>query len=146
VAALRFDPAKTLAADYGIPFGGPTINLLKVVKALHNFLAANPRKLSTDDDLLGSGAPSPALERYGEERATIAKLDRMERERQLVRRDNVRIGLTRIANILRPAGDVLTQHYGPGAAEIVTDPLCDAERVPDAGHASHGRDCSRTSW
>jgi hypothetical protein len=119
------------AALYGIPFGGPTINLTEVVKSLHDFLAANARKLSADDDLLGSDASSPALERYREERAAIAKLDRLERERQLVRRDDVRMGLARVANILQTAGDLLAQHYGPGAAEIVTEALSDAEREVD---------------
>jgi hypothetical protein len=119
------------AVLYGIPFGGPTINLCEVVKALHDFLAANARKLSADYDLLGSDTSSPALERYREERAAIAKLDRLERERQLVRRDDVRMGLARVANILQTAGDLLAQHYGPGAAEIVTEALSDAEREVD---------------
>lgn len=119
------------AALYGIPFGGPTINLAEVVKSLHDFLAANARRLSADDDLFGSGVPSPALERYREERAAIAKLDRMERERQLVRRDDVRMGLARIANILQTAGDMLAQHHGPAAAEIISEALSDAEREVD---------------
>jgi hypothetical protein len=78
------------AVLYGIPFGGAAINLSEVVRSLHDFLAANARKLSADDDMLGSGVPSPALERYREERAIMAKLDRQERERQLVRRRPVR--------------------------------------------------------
>jgi hypothetical protein len=119
------------AALYRIPFGGPTINLPEVVKSLHDFLAANARKLSADDDLLGSGVPSPALERYREERAAIAKLDRLERERQLVRRDDVRTGLARIANILQAAGDLLAQHHGPAAAEIISEALSDAELEVD---------------
>ena len=55
----------------------------------------------------------------------------MERERQLVRRDDVRMGLARIANILQTAGDLLAQHHGSGAAEIVTEALTDAEREVD---------------
>ncbi|WP_146512720.1 hypothetical protein, partial [Thalassoglobus neptunius] len=38
------------AERYGIPFGGRTINLPKVVRALHEFLAANARRLLEDDD------------------------------------------------------------------------------------------------
>jgi hypothetical protein len=119
------------AALYGIPFGGATINLNDVVRSLHDFLAANARKLSADDDLLGSGVPSPALERYREERAILARLDRQERERQLVRRDEVRTGLARVAVILQAAGESLAREYGPGAAEIVAEALADAEREVD---------------
>jgi hypothetical protein len=36
-----------------------------------------------------------------------------------------------VANILQTAGDLLAQHYGPGAAEIVTEALSDAEREVD---------------
>jgi hypothetical protein len=119
------------AQRYGLPFGGATIHLPEVVLALHDFLAANARKLAADDDadaLLGSDAPSPALERYREERAAIARLDRLERERVLVRRDEIRQGLGRIAAILRTAGETLGQQYGNDAAEILNEALDDAER------------------
>lgn len=36
------------AERYGIPLGGRTINLPAVVRALHEFLARNARKLSED--------------------------------------------------------------------------------------------------
>ena len=119
------------AALYGIPLGGPTVNLSEVVRSLHDFLANNARKLAMDDDLLGSGVPSPALERYREERAIIAKLDRQERERQLVRRDDVRTGLARIAHLIQAAGDLLERQFGPSAAEILAEALADAEREID---------------
>ncbi len=57
------------AERYGIPFGGATINLPTVVRALHDFLADNAVKLARDDDPLMQGVGSPALERYREERA-----------------------------------------------------------------------------
>ena len=54
------------AALYGIPFGGATVDLPKVVRAVHDFLAENAHKLARDDDPLmqGSGcllytSPSP---------------------------------------------------------------------------------------
>ena len=122
------------AQRYGLPFGGATIHLPDVIRALHDFLAANARKLSADDDedaLLGSDAPSPALERYREERAAIARLDRLEREQVLVRRDEIRQGLGRIAAILRTAGETLQQQYGNDAADILNEALDDAERDID---------------
>ncbi|WP_339750336.1 hypothetical protein [uncultured Rubinisphaera sp.] len=63
------------AEKYGIPFGEKTINLPRVVRSFHDFLAANARRLSEDDDLLDAAISSPALERYREERVILAKLD-----------------------------------------------------------------------
>jgi len=117
------------AERYGIPFGGRTINLPSVVRAFHDFLAANARKLAEDDDdLMAVDVATPALERYREERAALARLDRLERERMLVSRDEVREGLGRIAMILRGAGDSLQQQYGRGAVELLDEALDDAER------------------
>jgi hypothetical protein len=84
------------AARYGIPFGGATINLPAVVRALHDFLADNAVKLARDDDALMQGNGSPALERYREERTALVRLDRMEREGQLLPRDEAREVLGRI--------------------------------------------------
>src|SRR5688500_9477443 len=38
------------AERYGIPFGGRTIHLPNVVRALHEFLARNARRLGTEED------------------------------------------------------------------------------------------------
>ena len=114
------------AERYGIPFGGRTINLSKVVRALHDFLAANARRFTDDEDLLNGDVSSPALERYREERAKLARLDRLEREGTLVSRDEIREGLGRIAAILRTAGETLQRQYGNGAVEILDDALDDA--------------------
>jgi len=119
------------AARYGLPFGGATISLPKVVRSLHEFLADNAQKLAREDDELMQGSSSPALERYREERALIARLDRLEREARLVPRDEVRDALGRIASILRGAGDTLQRQFGPAAAEILLEALDDASREID---------------
>ena len=116
------------AQRYQIPFGGAQINLPAVVRALHDFLAENAVKLARDDDELMQGASSPALERYREERAALARLDRLEREDQLVPRDQVRQALGRIAAMLRAAGDGLQRQFGCPALEILLEALDDAER------------------
>lgn len=116
------------AAHYGIPFGGPTINLPAVVRALHDFLADNAYKLARDDDPLMQGGGSPALEAYREERAKMARFDRLKQEGQLVPRDSVRAGLGRVASILRDACQALERQFGPAAAEIFREALDDAER------------------
>src|SRR6186997_2406488 len=81
------------ALRYDLPFGGATVNLPAVVRALHDFLAENAHKLNKDDDELLQGNGSPALERYREERALLARLDRQEREGQLLPREVTRIAL-----------------------------------------------------
>ena len=119
------------AQRYGIPFSGKTINLLAVVRALHDFLADNAVKLARDEDPLMQGTGSPALERYREERALMARLDRLEREGELLPRDEVREALGRISSILRSAGDTLQRHYGTGALEVLCEALDDAQREVD---------------
>ncbi len=119
------------ADRYGLPFGGPTINLPTLARAIHDFLADNAQKLAKEDDVLLQGAGSPALERYREERAAIARLDRLEREGQLLPREMTRVVLGRIATILRDAGDTLQRQFGPAAAEILHEALEDAEREID---------------
>jgi hypothetical protein len=119
------------ADRYGIPFGGPTVNLSSVVRAFHDFLADNAVKLARDEDPLMQGAGSPALERYREERAAIARLDRLEREGKLLPRDEVREAMGRVASVLRSAGDALQRQFGPSAVEILYEALDDANREID---------------
>lgn len=114
------------AALHGIPFGGATISLPKVVKAYHDFLAANKFKLCRDEDDLLSGPNSPALERYREERALMAKLNRLEREGQLLPRDDTRQVLLKIAGVIRQAGETLHKQFGEEAARVLYEGIDDA--------------------
>jgi Fe-S cluster biosynthesis and repair protein YggX len=116
------------ALRYEIPFGGATINLPAVVRSLHDFLAENKHKLSRDDDDLMNGAATPALERYREERAAMARLDRLEREGKLVSRDTIRQSLAQAAALIRGAGESLQRQFGEGAADVLNEALEDAER------------------
>lgn len=119
------------AERHGIPFGGATINLSAVVRALHDFLADNKHRLSREDDPLLSGVSSPALERFREERASLARLDRLEREEQLIPRDLTRQALGKMAAIPRTAGETLQVRYGLGASEILCEALDDVEAELD---------------
>jgi hypothetical protein len=116
---------------YGIDFGGAVVNLPKVVKQIHDFLADNAIKLAKDDDLLMQGSGSPALEDYRRERAAMAKWDRLEREGVLLPRDQVREALGRWASIIRAAGDALQRQFGAAAAEILFEALDDSDRDMD---------------
>ncbi len=125
------------AVRYGIPFGGPSINLSAVVRALHDFLADNAQKLAREDDPLMQGSGSPALERYREERALMARLDRLEREQNLIPRDVTRESLGRIAAVLRGAGDSLQRQFGPAAVEILYEAIDDAQREINRSFGDH---------
>ncbi len=119
---------KEQATLYGIPFGGATVNLPDVVRALHDFLAANARKLSSDDDLMSSDVSSPALERYREARAALARLDLLERKGVIVRRDRVRESLARIAAVMRTAAERIGRKFGPEAEQAILEMFADCER------------------
>lgn len=132
------------AQRYGIPFDGRTIDLPAVVRALHDFFKRNAVKLSADDELL-SGESSPALERYREERAALARLDRLERERVLVSRQEVREGLTRVVSVLRTAGETLQRQFGPGALEILNEALLEVEREMERSDGEPSDDTANDS-
>lgn len=119
------------AERYGIPFGGAVIDLTKVVPALHNFFADNAAKLAKNDDPLMQGSGSPALEDYRRERAAIARLDRLEREGQLIPREQSRQALGQGAAILRAAGETLQRQFGPEAAQILHEALDDFQHEID---------------
>ncbi len=122
--------AKTIneqAVRYGIPFGGAVINLPLVVRALHDFLAKNAVKLAREETITMDGPNSPALERYREERAAMARLVRLEREGQLVDRDQVRQSMQKAAAVIREAGQRLQKQFGHAAAQVLYEAIDDAE-------------------
>lgn len=125
------------AERYGLPFGGAVIHLPKLAKALHDFLAANAMKLASEDALMNGGS-SPALERYRDERAIMAKLDRQEREGELLPREHVRDALGRIAATIRTAGDILGRQFGNEAQDILVETLNDAEEEIQRIFGSNG--------
>jgi hypothetical protein len=67
------------------------------------------------------GGDSPALERLREEKYQLARLDRLERERQLVRVDDLLQPLMEAAAVVRAAGERIGRDYGPEAQEIVNE-------------------------
>lgn len=115
------------AVRYELPFNGAVISLPKVVKAWHDFLAKNKVKLARDETVVMDGPNSPALERYREERALTARLTRLEREGQLVDRDQVRQSMQKSAAVIREAGERLQKQFGPLAAQILYEAIDDAE-------------------
>ena len=129
-------PSRTLidqARRYGLPYPLPDqgsdarVNLFEVLRWWHDFLAENGHRLAgpKPDDPMLAGVDSPALERYREERAKLARLDRLAREQSLLPRDSMREVLGRIARILRSAGESLGRQYGPDAQDLLNEALDD---------------------
>lgn len=116
------------AARYGLPIAGPTIDLAAVARWLHEFLAANARKLAGSDDADFAGATSPALER---KRLADAKRSELAYERELglwVRLADLHATLARLLPILRTAGDALLRQFGAAAQQVLNDALDNCER------------------
>lgn len=124
------------AERYGLPLLGRTIDLRDFVRAFHDFLADNKYKLArggdpaaNGDQMLYADATSPALERYRDERAKLAKLERLQREGTLIDRAQIHEALGRIASIIRAAGETLDRNFGADAHSLLDDALDDAERA-----------------
>lgn len=124
------------ARRHGLPY--PTgsrepVDLTAVIRWLHDLLSTHGQRLSapeTDDPMM-AGASSPALERYREERAKLARLERLQKEGQLLPREAVHEALVRIAAILRSAGEILGREHGPEAQDVLNEALDDAQREID---------------
>lgn len=138
------------ATRYGLPFDGRTIDLPKLARALHDFLASNARLLASKgvDDPMMAGGESDQLERYRAARADLAELQLARERAQSLPVEEVHRGLTMMAGILRRAGEQLARHYGDGARTILDRALDNAQRVmdgwlagdPDESDASSGTD------
>ena len=131
------------AARYGLPIGGRTIDLPAVVAALHDFLAANARKLAAGgvDDPALAGVTN--LDRKREEDWKTARLKRHILEGAYLSRADVHGGLSRFASRIRRAGESLQRNYGPDALKILDDALTDAQieidNLVSDGDAGHER-------
>jgi hypothetical protein len=128
------------AERYGLPIGGATIDLPAFAKALHDFLAANARKLAgaDSDDPTLAGAASPAMER--KRQLECRRLERqLEREEGLwIERRLIHAGHNRLGGVLRVAGEALLRQFGPAAQKILNDALDNCERETDRLLAADG--------
>jgi hypothetical protein len=81
-----------------------------------------------DPDPMLDGPASPALERYREARAAMARLDLATREKNLLPRADVHTGLARIASVIRQAGDTLQKQFGAEPHAVLIEALDEAEQ------------------
>jgi hypothetical protein len=120
------------ASRYGIPIRGESIDLARVLTWLHDFLAENGplllRSVGTEQLLSGDVQDSPALEKLREETYKLKRLERLEKERNLLRRDQIHEGFSLISGVLRAAGDQLQKKFGPDALEVLNRAMEQAEQ------------------
>lgn len=116
------------ARRYGIPFGGRLVSLPDVVRALHDFFSKHGKSLA---ELVEPGRKSEALEALRDEKARMARLDRLKREGEVIARQDVHEGLARIATVLRSAGKILQTKHGRDARAVLDEALDDCQREID---------------
>jgi hypothetical protein len=109
----------------GFPAPGKTIDLFAVIRWLHEQLD----QLSDQKTQAAEPKPtSPALERWREEKARLARFDRKEREGDLLDRKSVQEALLSMSAILRNLGTTIQRHHGPEAHELVMEAIDDWEK------------------
>jgi hypothetical protein len=121
------------AGRYGIPLGGPVIDLTQVVTWLHQFLADKAAILAAGavDDPLMVG-DSPALERYRTLKADLLAIDLAERQETVIDRAKMHERLARMAAAAKGFNEKLERKYGRDAADWFEQMLEVWEREAEA--------------
>jgi hypothetical protein len=125
------------ADNYGLPLRADDFGHLDVADILlefHKFLAkkANILKFETnlkDDDPLMQGKTTANLEKYRGEKYKIIKMHRMELEGSIIKKQDCREWLMRLAGFIRKAGNHLQKEYGPDAQKLLDEALEQFESV-----------------
>lgn len=79
-----------------------------------------------------SGGDSPALERYRDEKAKLARLDRLQREGELVRAADIEEMLNSFSSLIRSTGEQLRRQFGNDALQILDEALDECDRLIDS--------------
>jgi phage terminase Nu1 subunit (DNA packaging protein) len=118
------------ARRYGLPVLGEQIDLAAVLVRFHDLLRDHGDKIVSGDeeDELLQGPNSPALERWRNERAKIARMERLELQGQLLPREVVRRSLQIIAQQISSLGEKLHRDFGPTAQKSVFTTVDSIER------------------
>jgi hypothetical protein len=136
------------AQRHGLPITGKTLSLPRIIRAFHDFLAANKHRLASTaagEDPLMQGEGSPALERYRTVRADQEELKLAEMRRELLPRREIHQYLQRGQGIVRQAVETLQRQYGPDAAKLMNDAFIEAQRVLDSLVTDDGSTASARS-
>ena len=118
------------AARYDLPLLGESVVLFALLKRFHDLFAEG--RFRTDDDLDDETQQTPNLEKLRGEKYRLAKLDRLERQRQLLPRRLVRELLGFNAAKLRNLGEQLQRRFGPEALDALNDTIDEIARARPA--------------
>jgi len=109
----------------GFPASGKIIDLYEVIRWLHVEIDRLSNQVL---EVVESEPASPALERWREEKARLARFDRKEREGDLLSRESVRESLQNMSAILRNLGATIQRHHGAEAHQLIEEAIDDWER------------------
>lgn len=120
------------AQRYGLPIGGPAVDLTRLLPALMDFLAVHGRKIRRDEEPKADDSAKAALEaEWKRERIAAVRLGRLEKERELIPREEMREFHIEVASVLSSAGDMLARQFGAEAQQILNDVLTELESKVD---------------
>jgi hypothetical protein len=111
------------AKRHGLPIGGSVVDLFGVIKRFHDLLAEHAKAKHKEEP------DSPALERFREERALLARLDRLEREGSLLPRDLVHTALGVFASTVRQGLEQIQRQFGRDAYQMMDEVLTDGQNA-----------------
>jgi hypothetical protein len=130
------------AQRYGIPVGGPTIDLAEIAVWIHDLLATHGRRILAGDsaeDLEVGTTNSPALERKREVEYEIRLRELAQIDKQLVSRDMTRQCHAVAASIFKDYGQTVQKKYGADALDLWNQTLNAWERAVDAVFGEGGQ-------
>lgn len=110
-------------AAEGCPRRGKFYNLAEVI----TWKILKARQIA--GDLMAAGGDSPHLERYRSASADLREMEVEERRGALVRLDDTKEFLGRLAKIIRSLGASLGKAYGPDAQQMLNEHLEDLNAV-----------------
>lgn len=115
------------AARYGLPFSSRVVDLPALVRALHDFLAKNHKRLGAEADPLLEGNDSVSFERYRSAKADMAEMDRDVRRGSHVPLDELQEFLSRYSSVIRGATAQLRRRFGNDPADLIEERLVDLQ-------------------
>lgn len=115
------------ADRYGFALRGRTVDLFKVIRQVHDFLADNAKILSKERN--SSGDDLAETDEYKKERTLYTRVMRLEREGVLIERSLAHDVMVRFSAVIRDAGAALEKSFGSEAQEILNDYIDRADDI-----------------
>lgn len=115
------------AGRHGMPVGsGRPIEIPAVARWIHKFIAENRQKLAIE-----TSTRSPVQDEIAKEELALKRYKRQEIEGVLIPRATMRDLTTRLASLLRGAGDRLQRRFGNDARAVLDEALDAFEKELD---------------